>query len=105
MEFVRFASFEKSASSLFSEADVLELELQLLLDPEAGDVIPGAKGLRKLRLPVRGRGKSGGVRVVYYLVTADQKILLLYAYAKNVQGDLTPSQTKLLIQVVQKEFP
>lgn len=105
MEFVRFASFEKSASALFSEADVLELELQLLLDPEAGDVIPGAKGLRKLRRPVRGRGKSGGARVVYYLVTSDQKILLLYAYAKNVQGDLTPSQTKLLIQVVQKEFP
>lgn len=105
MEFVRFPSFEKSASALFSEADVLELELQLLLDPEAGDVIPGGKGLRKLRRPVRGRGKRGGARVVYYLITADQKILLLYAYAKNVQGDLTASQTKLLIQVVQKEFP
>jgi hypothetical protein len=64
MEFVRFASFEKSAAVLFTEADVLELELQLLLDPEAGDVIPGAKGLRKLRRPLPGRGKRGGVRII-----------------------------------------
>lgn len=105
MEFVRFFSFEKSAAALFTEADILELELQLLLDPKAGDVIPGAKGLRKLRRPLAGRGKRGGARIIYYFVTADEKILLLYAYAQNVQGDLTAAQTKQLAKLVQHEFP
>lgn len=105
MEFVRFSSFEKSATGLFSEEEIFELELQLLLDPEAGDVIPGAKGLRKLRRPLRGRGKRGGARVIYYIATAAHQILLLYVYAKNVQGDLTPAQAKLLAQLIKKEFP
>ncbi|MGA3008533.1 MAG: type II toxin-antitoxin system RelE/ParE family toxin [Opitutaceae bacterium] len=105
MEFVRFFSFEKSAAALFTEADILELELQLLLDPEAGEVIPSTKGLRKLRRPLAGRGKRGGARVIYYLVTAHKKILLLYAYAKNVQGNLTAAQAKQLVILVQQEFP
>lgn len=105
MEFVRFLSFEKSASGLFSEQEILDLELALLLDPDAGDVIPGAKGLRKLRRPLSGRGKRGGARVIYYHVIAADMILLLYAYAKNQQGDLTPAQAKQLAQIVHQEFP
>jgi hypothetical protein len=104
-EFVRFFSFEKSAAALFTEADILELELQLLLNPEAGDVIPGAKGLRKLRRPLAGRGKRGGARVIYYPLTAHEKILLLYAYAKNVQRNLTAAQAKQLVKLAQQEFP
>jgi hypothetical protein len=90
---------------LFTEADIFELELALLLNPGVGDVIPGARGLRKLRRPASGRGKRGGTRVIYYLVTYQRKILLLHAYAKNVQGDLTPAQAKQLSQFVHKEFP
>lgn len=105
MEFVRFPSFEKSSAGLFSEADVFELELALLVDPQAGDPIPGAKGLRKLRRPASGRGKRGGARVIYYYVVSEQTILLLFAYAKNVQGDLTSSQTKQLSNLVRQEFP
>ena len=105
MEFVRLASFEKSSAAIFTETDILELELDLMLRPEAGDLIPGAKSLRKLRRPLRGRGKRGGARVIYYLITAEDKILLLYAYAKNVQGDLTPAQSKQLVQLVRQEFP
>jgi hypothetical protein len=105
MEFVRFASFERSAAALFTEADIFELELQLLLDPEAGDLIPGAKGLRKLRRPLSGRGKRGGARVIYYVLMTHDQILLLYAYAKNVQGDLTIAQARRLAQLVWAEFP
>jgi mRNA-degrading endonuclease RelE of RelBE toxin-antitoxin system len=105
VEFIRFPSFEKSVARVLTEADVFELELVLLLDPEAGDVIPGAKGLRKLRRPASGRGKRGGARVIYYLVTSERKILLLFAYAKNAQGDLSPAQTKQLSQLVHQEFP
>lgn len=60
VEFKRFRLFEKSCAGLFTEHDVFELELALVADPEAGDLIPGAKGLRKIRRPLAGRGKRGG---------------------------------------------
>ena len=64
MEFIRFATFDKSAARIFSEGDILELELALIIDPLAGDLIPGARGLRKLRRPLAGRGKRGSARVI-----------------------------------------
>lgn len=105
MEFVRLPTFEKSVIRLLSEAEIFELELALLTDPQAGDVMPGAKGLRKLRRPASGRGKRGGTRIIYYLMTTEQKILLIYAYAKNMQGDLSPAQAKQFIQLIHQEFP
>jgi hypothetical protein len=56
VEFIRLPTFEKSAARVFTESDVLELELALILDPRAGDLIPAARGLRKLRPPLPGRG-------------------------------------------------
>ena len=76
-----------------------------MADPEAGDLIPGTKGLRKIRRPLSGRGKRGGARVIYHHIVSDHQILLLYAYAKNQQGDLTPTQAKQLAQLVKEEFP
>jgi hypothetical protein len=105
VEFVRFSTFEKSASGLLSEADILELELQLAAQPEAGDVIPGSRGLRKLRRPAQGRGKRGGARVIYYHVPSQDQILLIFAYAKNRQSDLTRRQLQLLAETVKSEFP
>lgn len=105
LEFLRFRLFEKSCAGLFTERDVFELELALLADPAAGDLIPGAKGLRKIRRPLRGRGKRGGARVIYFHHTSHHQILFLYAYAKNREGDLTPAQTRQLAQLVQGEFP
>ena len=105
VEFKRFRLFEKSCAGLFSEHDVSELELVLMADPEAGDLIPGTKGLRKIRRPLTGRGKRAGARVIYYHVVSDHQILLLYAYGKNQQGDLTPTQAKQLAHLVREEFP
>ncbi len=104
VEFKRFRLFEKSCAGLFTEHDVFDLELALVADPEAGDLIPGAKGLRKIRRPLTGRGKRGGARVIYYHIASDHQILLLYSYAKNQQGDLTPAQAKQLVQLIQEEF-
>ena len=105
LEFKRFRLFEKSCTGFFSERDIFELELALLADPAAGDLIPGARGLRKLHRPLRGRGKQGGARVIYYYHASEHQILLLYAYAKNRQGDLTPAQARELARLVQQEFP
>jgi hypothetical protein len=105
MEFIRFQSFESSASGLFSEVDMMEMELLLAARPDAGVLIPHGRGLRKLRRPARGHGKRGGARVIYYHVADRDTILLIAAYAKNRQGDLTPAQLKLLSSIVKSEFP
>ncbi len=105
VEFVRFPAFEKSAAGLLSEADILELEMQLIVHPDAGDLIPGGRGLRKLRRPAKGRGKRGGARVIYYYVTAQSLILLIIAYAKNEQEDLDRHQLQIFAQLVKSEFP
>ncbi|HYU09472.1 MAG TPA: type II toxin-antitoxin system RelE/ParE family toxin [Gemmatimonadales bacterium] len=67
-------------------------------------MIPGSRGLRKLRWGGRGRGKRGGLRVIYYWALGEQTFYILYVYAKNEQGDLTPAQVKTLRRVVQEEF-
>lgn len=64
--------------------------------PDAGDIIPGSGGCRKLRWAAKGHGKQGGARVIYYWVTDDQRILLMDIYAKNQAANLTPAQLKHL---------
>ena len=84
---------------------MLELEIALLLNPEAGAVIPGARGLRKLRRPLAGRGKSGGARVIYYYIGNEAVIYLVFAYAKNRQTDLTKRQIAILAEFVASQIP
>jgi hypothetical protein len=105
VEFIRFAAFERSASGLLTESDILELELLLTEQPGAGDLIPSGRGLRKLRRPAKGRGKRGGARVIYYHVTSNHQILLIAAYAKSEQEDLDRRQLQVLAQLVKSEFP
>ena len=105
MEFVHLPTFTRSARKLLDEASVFELELALVLSPAAGDLIPGARGLRKLRRPGSGRGKRGGVRVIYYLVGNEDRIYLVFAYAKNRRSDLTPAQVSQLAAHVALQLP
>lgn len=67
----------------------------LSLDPKAGEVIPGSGGLRKLRWRTAGRGKRGGLRIIYYCRSAD-RLYMLFAYEKTRQGDLTWEQLRML---------
>lgn len=99
--FYRLPSFQRSTKKLFEEEDVERLIACLLIDPEQGDVIPGTKGLRKLRFALGNRGKRGGSRVIYYLHVPNDKILLLYAYAKNERSDMSAAEKKLLIAAVE----
>ena len=96
MEFICLPTFERCSTGLFSEQDLSELECVLMLDPEAGDLIPHGRGLRKLRRPLPGRGKSGGARVIYYHINDENLIYLVFAYAKNRQENLTKDQLKQL---------
>ena len=79
--------------------------MALVLHPDLGAVIPGSGGLRKVRWTSRGRGKRGGVRAIYYWTVVNDKILMLFMYAKNEQDDLTPEQLKVLRRIVEEEYP
>ena len=72
----------------------------LAASPEIGDLIPGTGGLRKVRIPLAGRGKRGGARVVYYYHDATLPIYLLLVYAKNERDDLSSAQKVVLQRLV-----
>lgn len=100
--FVLTSGFEKSWADLGLGDDELRvLQILLINDPESGDVIQGTGGARKIRIPMEGRGKSGGGRVIYVDVVIRERIYLLLAYPKNVQADLTPEQKKLVRKIIQ----
>ena len=76
----------------------------MVLRPEQGSVIPGSGGLRKVRWKAKGKGKRGGVRVIYYWITEDDKIYMLMLYGKSDQADLTPTQSRILRKLVKEEL-
>lgn len=76
----------------------------LIEHPDKGDLIPGGKGLRKIRWSVSGRGKRGGARIIYYWHVYDDEILLLYGYAKSRRSDLTHEQLKTLIALLNEQY-
>lgn len=60
----------------------------------AGDEIPGTGGVRKVRVPAKGKGKRGGARVIYYWYSENAPLYALLVYAKNRKTDLTPDEAK-----------
>jgi hypothetical protein len=103
VHFIETHVFTKQVTLLLDDADYRQLQVTLALKPRAGDMIRGSGGLRKIRWAARGRGKSGGIRIIYYLV-ADEEIYFLFAYAKNKQEDLDNVQLRILRNLVREEF-
>jgi hypothetical protein len=96
--------FSELLYGLLSDDDYRALQLALALRPEQGALIPGSGGLRKLRWALRGKGKRGGLRIIYYWDPADDLIYLLFLYTKSQQEDLTPDQLKRLRNIVQEDL-
>lgn len=95
-QFFKSPTFARQATALDAWAEVDELKNLLAVEPTAGDVIKGTNGLRKVRMPLPGRGAKGGGRVIYFQVVAPASVLLLALYAKNEQADLDESDKKAL---------
>ena len=89
---VETPQFIRQAERLLSDDDRFELIEHLAWNPEAGVVIPGTGGVRKLRWAMPGRGKSGGARVIYYHCNASLPIFLLSMFPKNAKVDLSPEE-------------
>ena len=87
-EFVELAPFAEARDRLFSEDEFRDLQIYLCEQPNAGDVIPGSSGCRKLRWSAKGKGKRGGARVIYFLRLASGQIILVTAYGKNVRDNI-----------------
>ena len=97
--------FTKQVQKLLDRESYRLLQLRLVADPDAGDLIRGTGGLRKIRWDAAGRGKRGGVRVIYSWARGDAVILLLLIYSKTQQDDLTAQQKALLKKLIQEEYP
>ena len=82
----------------------MSTEVTLLLRPEQGPLIPGSGGLRKIRWGKKGRGKRGGLRIIYYWDKTRSRCFMLFLYGKNEQGDLTATQVRTLARLVREEF-
>lgn len=104
MRFVETPVFTRQIRELLSDDDYRRLQVALVLRPDQGAVIKGTSGLRKVRWPASGQGKRGGLRIIYYWMSADEWFYMLYAYPKNERADLTAAQRKLLRQAVKEEL-
>jgi hypothetical protein len=102
MELIETAIFTKKITNIMSDDEYSDVQWLLAINPEAVPVIPGGGGIRKLRWKASGKGKRGGLRIIYYVYVRDQKIYLLYPYKKSEQEDITHDQLKMLKEYVKK---
>ena len=101
VSFVETKVFSKRIEKLIGDESLAALQVELARNPETGPVIEGTGGLRKARWALKGRGKSGGIRVIYLYLRIRNVIYLVYAFSKDESDDLTPDQKKQLKAIVE----
>jgi hypothetical protein len=107
MTFVEVPLFTQQVVDLVSDEVYLRFQKELLKDPKKGAVIPRAGGLRKARMKLPGRGKSGGARVIYLHLEERGIIIFFYLYTKAKSENLTAEQLKRLrnaVTIIKQEF-
>ncbi|TAK78947.1 MAG: hypothetical protein EPO12_11630 [Aquabacterium sp.] len=102
MEFIETPTFTRQVIELLTDDEYREMQNALVEDPERGDLIRGGGGVRKLRHAIQGRGKSAGVRVIYYWIKDDHQIYMLVVYPKSRKDDLTDKEVAILRALVKE---
>ena len=102
MEFIETPTFTRMLVELLTDDEYAGLQCVLLVNPEAGDIVKGGGGIRKLRHALSGRGKRGGVRVIYYWLRKDGQIYMLLIYPKSKKDTLTARETAILFELVKE---
>jgi hypothetical protein len=102
MEFIETPTFTRLLADLLTDDEYSGLQHVLAQDPLRGDLLRDGGGIRKLRHALPGRGKSGGVRVIYYWQRDDGQIYMLLIYPKSKKDDLTARELALLREFVKE---
>src|SRR3954468_3193207 len=102
-EFIETSFFSRYRERYLDDDQFRALQSAIANNPRVGDLMPGSGGARKLRWadPRRGKGKRGGLRVIYYFLSSDGQIWLLTLFDKNEMKDLSPQQLAELRVLVQ----
>jgi hypothetical protein len=106
IEFIETFVFTKQIKQIATDDELKDLQIELISQPEKGDLIQGTGGLRKIRMATVGQGKSGSTRVIYFLATVEI-IYLVLAYPKNVKDNLSnleKSELKKLVKLLKGEI-
>lgn len=93
-------AFSEDIDAMLSPPEREAVITRIAADPDGGDLIPGAGGLRKRRIALPGRGKSGGARIITLYLGESFPVYAVFVYAKNERADLSPKQTRTLMQLV-----
>ncbi|HLE81581.1 MAG TPA: type II toxin-antitoxin system RelE/ParE family toxin [Dehalococcoidia bacterium] len=104
MVVIETSVFTRQLRALLPDEEYRKLQAALVGKPTLGPLIRGSGGLRKLRWALPGRGKRGGVRVIYFWASRQDQLLMLLMYPKSERDDLSPSQLKLLRKLVEEEY-
>lgn len=106
MEFVEAPAFTRYLRSYLNDTDYKELQTRLGANPELGDLIPATGGFRKLRWADarRGKGRRGGLRIIYAYFPSDRQIWLMTLYDKGEAADLTEKEKKALKSAMDAEL-
>lgn len=96
LTFIELAVFARFREVYLDDSEFAAMQAYLIAQPDAGDVIPGSGGCRKLRWRGSGRGKRGGLRVIYFWRRVDGQIVLVTLYAKNAAENIAPATLRKL---------
>ena len=102
MEFIETPTFTRMLVEMLTDDEYAGLQQVLVVNPDAGDIVKGGGGIRKLRHALPGRGKRGGVRVIYYWLRKDGQIYMLLIYPKSKKDTLTARETAILFELVKE---
>lgn len=105
VEFIEAPLFTQLLPNFLKDDEYRDLQQHLSRDPEAGDVMPGTGGFRKLRWADtrRGKGKRSGLRLIYYFFLADAQIWLITLYDKDSMSDLSPAEKRVLKAAIERQ--
>jgi len=101
MIFIETPIFTRRVTELRDDEAYAAFQQHLAKTPDAGDLIEGTGGIRKIRVAAKGHGKRGGARVIYYHFVSASQIALLLIYPKNEQDDLAADERKALKQIIE----
>jgi len=104
--FVEMSSFTKYRTRYLGDEHYADLQQALLINPRKGDTIAGTGGLRKIRWADswRGKGRRGGIRIIYYYYDEGDQFWMFLVYSKDELADLSPAQKKVFRAALENEI-